>query len=358
LTNILQVCPVAYGISEGGIAECVNNVSRILAQRHNVTVFSSKPNQAFPRVQDINGVRVERFKYYAPSGSYFFSFELPLRLKRGQFEIVHGHGYHSFPLHYCTLAKCKKFIASTHFHGHGHTSFRDSLFRLFKPFGRETLRKADKIVAVSAFEKSLLEKTFNIDPSKVVIIPNGLNLSEFSGLKSPKRDFRSVLYVGTLQTYKGPQYLLEVLPKLDQDIILEIVGKGPLKKTLELRAKALNVSNRVKFYQDLTRDELLERYAQADVFVLLSQYEAYSIVVAEALAAGKPCVLAQTSALVEWVDDESCFGADYPININKLAEVINVAMNSGINQSKTKKWIGTKILDWKEVARRLESIYT
>jgi len=355
--NILQVSPVSYGTSEGGIAEYVHNVSRILAKRHNVTVFGSRPSQAFSRMQYINGVRVERFRYYAHSDAYFFSLELPLRLRKSKFEVVHGHGYHSFPLHYSTLAKCKKFIVSTHFHGHGHTSFRDSLLRLFKPIGSRTLQKADNIVAVSAFEKSLIERTFNIDPSKLIIIPNGLNLSEFSGLTKHKRDFRSVLYVGALQAYKGPQYLLEVLPKLDDDTILQIVGKGPLKKTLENRAKSLNVFNRVRFYQDLKRDELLQMYTEADVFVLLSQYEAYSIVVAEALAAGKPCVLSRTSALVEWVDEESCFGINFPINLAKLAELINVAMNS-VNKDKAKKWIGTKILDWKEVARRLESIYT
>jgi len=351
------VCPVPFGTPEGGIAEYVNNVSKILARRHDVTVYGTNPKQRFPRIQNINGVKVERFKHYAPSGAYLFSLELPLRLRESEFDVVHGHGYHSFPLHFCTLAKCKKFIVSTHFHGCGHTVFRDSLLRLFRPFGKRTLCKADKIVAVSEHEKSLLEKMFKFDSSKIVVVPNGLNLSEFSDLRRHKREFKSILYVGALQRYKGPQYLLDVLPKLDDDVVLEIVGKGPLRESLESRAKALKICDRVFFYQDLPRAELLQKYADADVFVLLSRYEAYSIVVAEALTAGKTCIVARTSALTEWIDEENCFGMDFPINITKLARLVKNVLDAGPNNNATRKWIGNKILDWKDAAKRLENIY-
>jgi len=347
---------VSFGLAEGGIAECINNVARVLAQRHEVTVYGINP-KGLPRTQKIDGVIVERFKHFAPSGAYYFSVELPLKLLRSRFDVVHGHGYHSFPLHFCTLAKCRKFVAQTHFHGHGHTPFRDSLLKLLKSFGRRTLRKADKIIAVSEFEKSLLQKTLKLNPSKIVVIPNGVNLKEFSGLKRRKRGFRSILYVGTLRSYKGPQYLVEVLPRLDEDVILEIVGNGPLRERLELRAKKLNVSERVRFFHDLPRRELLQKYADADVFVLLSRYEAYSLVIAEALTVGKPCIVTRTSALTEWIDGETCFGVDFPVDIAELAKTIQHVLNANPKVGNPKKWIGTKILDWKDVARRLEDVY-
>ena len=346
-----------FGTPEGGIAEYVNNVSKFLARKHNVTVYGTNPNQSFPRMEYVDGVRVERFKHYYLGGAYGFSIELPLRLRKSKFDIVHGHGYHSFPLHFCTLAKCNRFIASTHFHGHGHTVFRNSLLRLLKPFGKRTLLKADKIVAVSDYEKSILEKAFKLDSSKIIVISNGLNLNEFSNLKRNRRDFKSMLYVGTLYSYKGPQYLIEVLPKLDDDVILEIVGKGPLRQSLETRAKELKVRDRVKFYQDLPRDELLQKYADADLFVLLSRYEAYSIVVAEALVAGKHCILTRTSALTEWIDEENCFGINFPVDIDEFARLAKKVFDLGPNKNKGKKWIGKKILEWKDVADRLESVY-
>jgi glycosyltransferase involved in cell wall biosynthesis len=160
-----------------------------------------------------------------------------------------------------------------------------------------------------------------------------------------------------LNSFKGSQYLVEVLPKLAKNVILEIVGSGPLRPYLEKRARELKVHDRVKFYHNLSRRELLQKYADADVFVLLSKYEAYSIVVAEALAAGTPCIVANNSALSEWVDDETCFGVDSPVSINKLANMINHVLDNSVDRKAMKKWIRAKILDWNEVAKRVENVY-
>lgn len=355
--EILQVCPFSYG-EIGGVTVHIRNISERLVRKHNVTVYATQSKWNPQRSETKNGVRVEMFRRYAPSDSYFFSWEMLLRLRKTHFDIVHAHCYHAFPMHFSIVAKCKKLILTTHFHGHGHTTFRNSLFKLFQPFGKRTLKKADKIIAVSEHEKTLLCQHFRFNSDKIVVIPNGVDLREFSGLKKRNRDFRSILYVGYLSAFKGSQYLVEVLPKLSDDVVLEIVGEGPLRPFLEQRAQELKVHHRVKFLQNLPRRELLQKYADADVFVLLSKYEAYSLVVAEALAAGTPCIVAKTSALTEWVDNESCFGVGVPVNLNELARLIDNVIDRGVNRKVTEKWIGTKILDWDEVTECLEKIYS
>jgi len=191
----------------------------------------------------------------------------------------------------------------------------------------------------------------------VVVIPNGVDFSEFSGLTRRNRKFRSILYVGYLPSFKGVQYLVEVLPKLPEDVVLEIVGRGPLRPFLKRRARELEVYDRVKFYENLPRRELLQKYADADLFVLLSMYEAYSLVVAEALAAGTPCIVANTSALTEWVDNQTCFGIDLPVSLGDLTMKINYAFENRVDRQVAKKWIGTKILDWDDVTSCLEDVY-
>jgi len=354
--KILQICPDSYA-EAGGISVHVRNISERLARKHDVTVYATKRSPRFPRYEFTNGVKVERFRCYAPSDAYFFSWEMLLRLRKVEFDVVHGHGYHSFPLHFSPLVKCEKFVATTHFHGVGHSVLRNCLIRLLKPFGENTLKKADKVVAVSEYEKSLLVDYFGFDHEKVVVVPNGVDFDEFRGLRKRNHDFRSVLYVGSLFSYKGVHYLVEVLPKLADDVVLEIVGGGPLKVFLEKRAKELKVYDRIKFCGNLSRGELLQKFADADVFVLLSRYEAYSLVVAEALATGTPCVVANTSALSEWVDGESCFGASLPIDLNEVARLINHVLDNGVDSRNMKKWVGTKILDWNEVTNRLDTIY-
>jgi glycosyltransferase involved in cell wall biosynthesis len=229
--------------------------------------------------------------------------------------------------------------------------------RLLKPLGRRTLEKADKIIAVSEYEKNLLMEQFKLDFDKIAVIPAGVDFNDFKGLKRHERNFRSILYVGRLVEYKGVQYLVEVLPMLPNDVILEIVGKGPLRPYLEKRAKALGVFERVRFYQNLPRRELLQKYVDADVFVLLSRYEAYSITVAEALVAGTPCIVAKASALTEWIDNKICFGINLPINLKCLTGLIIKVLERAPPKPVTKNMFGNKIVEWDNVTEQLESIY-
>jgi len=83
--------------------------------------------------------------------------------------------------------------------------------------------------------------------------------------------------------------------------------------------------------------------------MLLSQHEAFSVVVAEALASGTPCIVANTSALSEWVDDKNCFGSDYPISNEELAELI-----SKVTGAKVKN---VKLWEWDEVATQINGAY-
>ena len=342
----------------GGVSAHVRNISERLAKRHDVTVFATNDKGLEPWNEKINGVKVRRFRCYAPNNAYMFTVDMPLQMRKETFDIVHAHGYHAFPMHLSTLAKGNRFIVTPHFHGAGHSPFRNALVTLLKPFGKRTLRKADAVVAVSNFEKSLICRELGLNSSKVQVIPNGVDFSEFANLKKHDQGHRSMLYVGYLAAFKGVQYLVEVLPKLPKDVVLQIVGRGPMKPLMQKRASELGVSDRVNFHGNVPRNELLQMYADADVFAVLSKYEAYSIVVAEALTAGTPCIVANASALGEWIDDKSCFGVNLPVNLNELAKLINSVMDNRIDRRALMKWRGTKILDWNEVTARLETVYS
>jgi glycosyltransferase involved in cell wall biosynthesis len=355
--KILQVSSASYTMGSG-VSEYIKNISKRLAVHHEVTVFASRTSYELKRNEVVDGVKVERYQCFAPNSAFYFSFELPRKIAAAEFDVIHAHGYHSFPMHIAWLGKSRKFLVSPIFHGMGHTSFRNSLFHAFKPFGKKSLERADCILAASDYEKNLLCRYFGFKSERVVVIPRGVDFSEFKGLKRQKRDFKSVLFVGKLVKYKGVQHLIEALPKLEDDIVLEIVGKGPLRQYLEERAKKLGVFPRVRFYKDLTRKMLLQMYSNCDVFVLPSKYEAYSKVVAEALTVGTPCVVTNTSALTEWIDNESCFGIDTPDNIDQIAKEIHKVLGLSSTRESAKKWIGKKIIDWNTVVERLETLYT
>jgi len=356
--RILQVCPRYYP-DMGGVEEHVRNISERLTKKYKVSVFTNDPSGKLAKHEVIKGVEVIRSKSWQLNGLYYLSGELKRRLmeKSGDYDIVHAHSYHAFPALYAAHAKNRnKLVFTPHYHGEGHTFFKNLLHIPYKFFGGKIFEKADKIICVSNYERSLIVDHFKIGDEKITVIPNGVDLQEFKSLKKRKTNFRVILYVGRLEKYKGVQYLIRALQKLDNNVILEIVGKGPYKKSLVKLIRKLGVEEKVTFYQDLPRNVLLHKYANANIFVLLSKLEAFGISVAEALTSKIPCIVANTSALKEWIDNENCFGIDYPIDIDELVRLIDEIIERRV-KGVVRELEGKKLWSWEKVVKELEKVY-
>lgn len=349
--RILHICPRYYP-DIGGVEEHVRNICERLAKKFEVLVFTTDPTGKLPKEELVNEVKVTRLKSWAPGEAYYFSATLKRHLAKysNTFDIVHAHNYSALPALYAAQTKGKnRLVFTPHYHGTGHTFFRSLLHKPYKLLGKTIFKKADKIICVSNYEKGLITNNFKVDEKKIVVIPNGINFDEFKSLKRTKKNYKSILCVSRLEKYKGVQYLIKVLPLLENDVILEIVGKGPYKEKLIELAKKMDVTERVKFFQNLPRNELLQRYVNADVFILLSKHEAYGLSVAEALYAGIPCIVAGKSALTEWVDNENCFGVDDPQDLDMLADLIRKVAGKHVYKF--------RILNWDEVAEMLVKLY-
>ena len=350
--RILQVS-ARYFPFVGGLETHVEEIStRLIDKGFEVRVATTDPSRKLPEEEVVNDVEIKRFISWAPSESYYFSGKLKRYLveNSSSFDVVHAHSYSSFPALYAAQAKnSNKLVFTPHYHGAGHTAFRNLLHRPYRLLGKKTFEKADRIVCVSNHERSLVLKHFRVDGAKIVVIPNGIRLAEFNCLKKVNKGCRTVLYVGRLEKYKGVHYLIEALAKVNGDIILEVVGKGPYKESLIKLASRLGLAGRVRFFEDLPRSELLQKYADASLFVLLSKLEAYGICVAEALASGTPCIVSNTSALTEWIDGHNCFGINNPVNVAELVSLLDEVIGSRVKKP--------KLLDWDEVTDKLIKVY-
>ncbi|WP_174589772.1 glycosyltransferase family 4 protein [Methanocella conradii] len=344
--RIAEVCP-RYRPYIGGVETHVEEISKRLARMgHDVTVLSTDPSGKLPKSEIIDGVRVLRFAAFAPGDAYYFSTGLRSYMKKVDgYDVVHAHGYHAFPAYYAASAKTPRLIFTPHYHGHGHTPLRNLLLKPYAYLGRRIFERASRVICVSSYEKGLVDRDFRCG-DKAVVIPNGVNKEEFKGLEPYPKGLKVILYVGRLEEYKGVQYAIRALPYLPWHR-LHIIGKGPYKESLIKEALAIGVKDRVAFMEDQSREDLLRWYATADVFVMLSRFEAYGITVAEALTAGVPCIVAKGSALDEFIG-ESCKGVDLPIEGEKLAEIIQNARFRGMPRN---------VLDWDEVTERVISVY-
>ena len=160
---------------------------------------------------------------------------------------------------------------------------------------------------------------------------------------------KALSYVGRLEEYKGVQHIIKCLRLLDPEYRLTIVGEGPYYSSLRALAKHERVEGQVRFIPRLERSAMIDLYATSSVYVYLSKLEAFGLTVAEALAAGTPCVVRRGSALEEWVDNVHCFGIVDPNDVATLAGLIGRASEARQDP--------IRLLNWNEVVDRLVDVY-
>lgn len=357
--KIAQICP-RYSPDIGGVETHVKEISeRLVKAGHDVEVITTDPTGKLSKRDVIDGVKVIRFGSFAPGNAYYFAPQIYFYLKKRNYDVIHAHSYHALPAFFASLGRNGgKFVFTPHYHRHGHTVFRNLLHKPYRLLGKMIFSRADSVICVSEYEKELVESDFKV-AAKAVKIPNGIDFREFENLRHRENSQEEkivkekvLLYVGRLEEYKGVQYIIQGLPEL-QDFMLRAVGKGPYEAELHSLAKNLGVEKRIEWLKDLSRKELLECYASADVFLMLSSHEAYGITVAEALAAETPCIVAKGSALEEFVDGKACVGIEMPVTAKKVVMAVG-----NLKKGKRKKEDGSKsVMDWEEVAERTIKVY-
>jgi glycosyltransferase involved in cell wall biosynthesis len=172
----------------GGVETHVFEIARRMRE-FDVEVLATDPSGKLAKAEEIEEIKVRRFKSFAPGNAYFFSPELWSYLKRhsADYDLIHAHNFHAFPALYAALSRPKKLVFTPHYHGHGHSFFRDILFRIYRLYARRIFCQADLVICVSKFEKELILKDFK--PKRVEVIPNGVNFEFMRKEKMEKRSF-------------------------------------------------------------------------------------------------------------------------------------------------------------------------
>lgn len=109
---------------------------------------------------------------------------------------------------------------------------------------------------------------------------------------------KRILYVGRLDSWKGVNFLIRAVKQLPDDVVLEIIGDGPIRQSL-IQEAGSDFGRKIIFTPWLDHVELGMRYARAAVFVAPSYAETGGTSVKEAMAAGIPVVATSWGGHIE-----------------------------------------------------------
>jgi glycosyltransferase involved in cell wall biosynthesis len=154
--------------------------------------------------------------------------------------------------------------------------------RIFLPFERWTYRIATSVVCISADTERTVVGAYGIEPSRVTIVPCGIDLAPFIASDVPLSERkRSVVFVGRPDIRKGFDLLLDAWKKIHvelSDPILDIVGfMGP-------------DTPGIRYHGHVTDEALRSLVSHARVLAFPSRIEGFGLAAAEAIAAGTPVV--------------------------------------------------------------------
>ncbi|MCU0527091.1 MAG: glycosyltransferase [Elainella sp. Prado103] len=170
---------------------------------------------------------------------------------------------------------------------------------------QNALRHADRILAVSNYTRDRLLNEQKLDPARVFVLPNTVDVDRFQirgkpdhllqryGLTSEQPIILTVSRLCSSESYRGYDQVLAALPLIRQDIPnvhYLIVGKGDDRSRLQQTITQLNLQDCVTLAGFVPDSELCDYYNLCDVFAMPSKLEGFGIVYLEALACGKPAL--------------------------------------------------------------------
>ena len=165
------------------------------------------------------------------------------------------------------------------------------------------LAGSGSLITVSESSKRDICRDFRIPPGQVHIIPLGVDTRVFRPRQAARVPGRIIAVASADSAIKGVGTLLRAVGKLatDRDVHLIIVGK-PAPATERLAAQ-LSLADRITFTHGLDDEAFSALLASAEIAVVPSLYEGFSLPACEHMASGTPLVASRTGALPEVTGD-------------------------------------------------------
>ncbi len=221
------------------------------------------------------------------------------------FDVVHAHDWMTYPAGLAVAAlKGKPLVVHVH-----STEFDRSgthVDQRIYDIERRGVHGAIKVIAVSHFTKNIITHHYGVDPNKIEVVYNAVELNgngPFDPEKySIKKDEKIVLFLGRITMQKGPEYFLaaakKVLEVMD-NVKFVMAGSGDMiRRTIEMAA-GMGIGHKVLFTGFLRGGDVERVFKMADLYVMPSVSEPFGIAPLEAVANDVPVIISKQSGVSE-----------------------------------------------------------
>lgn len=233
------------------------------------------------------------------------------------------------------------------------------------------IKASKKIVAISQFTQSSIEKFFHVPEEKFAMIYEGVDREKFQKDRKKPFDFQKfeitkgkyLLYVGNVYPHKNIPFLLDAFKEWKStsnhpdapEMKLVLVGKEDYfyKRTKE-EVAARNLEGDVIFTEFVPDEELLDLYQNCASYVFPSLYEGFGLPPMEALSMGAKIYIADATCLPEIFGDI----ADYfdPKSLESFVSGLDAHLHKESPSKKSvKNFLGK--YSWEKMAEETLSMY-
>lgn len=365
----------------GGLAVVSTRLAEEVAKRgHEVHLFT-RAAEGQSVYEFINGVHYHRCKFNLGQNTLAFAYNMSMSMvsslhaveKQGKFDLVHGHDWHIVDALHVLKKEGHPTVITYHSTQYGRSGNKFSDWGEGKEIsGKEWYGGylADRVTTVSNTMKAELSWLYKIPDGKIDVIPNAIDPRKYqmrvdSGKIKEGYGIHplapTVMFVGRTAYQKGPDLLLEAIPKVLSnrwDTKFIFAGDGDMRSHLERRANELKVAHAAKFLGFLSYWPYIELLNSCDIVCIPSRNEPFGIVLLEAWATGRPVVATDVGGMGENVDNFVNGVKVYP-NPDSIAWGINYLLNSpdAMKQAANGGMEKVKQFSWDNVLEKFMKTY-
>ena len=232
-----------------------------------------------------------------------------------------------------------------------------------------------RFLAVSSLAREIFLQEYPLlDPRRVIVINPGVDAFAFpGGRKIYGQKIRTefgiepsstlFLFVSMNFEIKGLDQLIRGLGELRRqcpqaDFSLLVVGKGNQRVYRSLAAES-GISEKVFFASEIPRERIQEVYAAGDIFVMLSKFDTFGLVVLEAMSASLPVVISGNVGARDIVREGlNGFVIEDTADAKRISEKIAHLLDEKIRAQMGKEALRTaRANTWEAAAGRVTKIY-